>query len=224
MKKLTFDILTLFPEMFSAYVQESILKIAQEKDLIEINLHNWRAFADDKHHKVDDKPYGGGAGMLLKVDPLYKQLEALSALPFQKDEKTRVIMMAPNGKQFNHEDAKRLATYDRVVLLCGRYEGFDARIEDFIDEKLSIGPYVLAGGELPAMVITESVSRQVPGVLGHDEALKDETFSHGDDYQEYPQYTRPEVFIDTNGEERKVPEILLSGDHAKIEEWKTNQE
>lgn len=213
-----FDILTLFPEMFDAYVNESILKRGQEQKLIQINLHDWRDFSNDKHNTVDDKPYGGGAGMLLKVDPIYKQLQAIEAI--NHDDSTRVIMMSPDGKQFTQEDAKRLAQYDRVVLLCGRYEGFDARVEEFIDEKISIGPYVLAGGELPAMVVTEAVARNIPSVLGHDEALKDETFAHGDEYGEYPQYTRPEVFATDEGQELSVPEILLSGDHGKIDEWK----
>lgn len=213
-----FDILTLFPNLVEPYLQDSILKRAIENDLIKVSLYNWRDFADDKHKTVDDKPYGGGAGMLLKVDPIYKQLKNINALG--GDGKTRVVMMTPEGKQFTQKEAERLSKYDRVVILSGRYEGFDARVEDFIDEKISIGPYVLAGGELPALIVTEAISRHIPGVIGHEDALKDETFSHGEDYAEYPQYTRPEVFIDDEGKEKKVPEVLLSGDHKKIEEWK----
>jgi tRNA (guanine37-N1)-methyltransferase len=159
--------------------------------------------------------------MLLKVDPIYRQLRAMNVL--QRDPKTRIVMMAPDGEQLTQEKAKELAGYDRLVILSGRYEGFDKRVEDFIDEKISIGPYVLAGGELPALIVTEAVARHIPGVLGHEDAMKDETFSHGEGYQEYPQYTRPEVFVTDAGEEKKVPEILLSGDHAKIEAWKKEQ-
>lgn len=213
-----FDILTLFPETISPYLSESILKRAQENDLIKVNLYNWREYAEDKHKQVDDKPYGGGAGMLLKVEPIYKQLKAIGAI--DRDDKTRVIMLSPDGKQFDQKEAERLSKYDRLVLIAGRYEGFDARIEEFVDEKISVGPYVLAGGELPAMIVTEAVARHIPGVVGHDDALKDETFSHSENYGEYPQYTRPEVFVDDEGKEMKVPDVLVSGDHKKIEEWK----
>lgn len=213
-----FDILTLFPETIKPYLNESILMRAQENGLIDIKLHNWREYAEDKHKHVDDKPFGGGAGMLLKVEPIYKQLKAIDAI--DHDDRTRVIMLSPDGKQFTQDEAKRLSEYDNLVLLAGRYEGFDARVEEYIDEKISIGPYVLAGGELPAVIVTEAVARHIPGVVGHDEALKDETFSHGEDYGEYPQYTRPEVFVDDEGNEMKVPDVLISGDHKKIENWK----
>lgn len=217
MKKIQFDILTLFPDIIKPYLSDSILKRAQDKKLIKVNLYNWRDYATDKHKTVDDKPYGGGAGMLLKVEPIYKQLKAIKAI--KHDRKTRVIMLAPDGKQFNHDEAVRLSTYKRLVLLSGRYEGFDARVEKFVDEKISIGPYVLSGGELASLVFVEAIARQLPGVLGHDEALKDETFSHGSEYGEYPQYTRPEAF-EYNGKKLKVPKVLLSGDHKKVEEWK----
>lgn len=215
-----FDILTLFPNLVEPYLQDSILKRAIDNKLIDMNLYNWREMTEDKHHIVDDKPYGGGAGMLLKVEPIYKQLKAINAIG---DDKTRVIMMTPDGEQLTQSKAEELSKYDRLVLLCGRYEGFDARVNDYVDEKISIGPYVLAGGELPALITVEAVARHIPGVLGHDDAMMDETFSHGDDYQEYPQYTRPEVFIDDEGVEKKVPEVLLSGDHKKIEEWKRSR-
>ena len=220
MKKIQFDIFTLFPEMFSAYVNESILKHAQAKGFIKINLHNWREQAAGKHRQVDDKPYGGGAGMLLMVEPIYKTLKKMSLLDKakRKAKKIRVIMMAPEGKQLTHKEAVRLSKYDRLVLICGRYEGFDARTEKFIDEKISIGPYVLSGGELPAMVLTEAVSRQIPGVLGHEQALKDETFT--DDRVEYPQYTRPQLFETKEGKRLPVPKILMSGNHKKIAEWR----
>jgi tRNA (guanine37-N1)-methyltransferase len=213
-----FDILTLFPNLVQPYLDDSIMKRAIESDLIKVNLLNWREFAEDKHKTVDDKPYGGGAGMLMKVEPLYKQLKAINAV--NHDDKTRVIMMAPDGEQLTQTKAEELAKFDRVVMISGRYEGFDARILDYVDEKISIGPYVLAGGELPSLITMEAIARHIPGVLGHDDAMKDESFSHGDDYKEYPQYTRPEIWLDGEGQEKKVPEVLLSGDHAKIEEWK----
>ena len=223
MKKIRFDILTLFPAMFSAYVQESILKRAQANGLIQIKLHNWRELATDKHKRVDDKPYGGGAGMLLMVEPLYKQLKRLKLLDKAKRKKegTRVILLSPQGKRLTQKEAVRLSGYDRLVLLAGRYEGFDRRVETFVDEKISIGPYVLSGGELPAMVLLEAVARQIPGVLGHDEALKDETFTN--DVAEYPQYTRPELFQTADGKRLRVPKILLSGNHANIEAWRREQ-
>lgn len=218
-----FDILTLFPNLVQPYLEDSIIKNAIENKLINVNVHNWREFADDKHKTVDDKTYGGGAGMLLKVEPIYKQLKAIKALPKSESEKTRIIMMAPDGEVLTQKKAEELSEYDRVIMLCGRYEGFDARVLEYVDEKISIGQYVLAGGELPALVTMEAVARHIPGVLGHQDAMKDETFSYGDDYKEYPQYTRPEVWVDDEGKEQVVPEILLSGDHAKIEQWRQDQ-
>jgi tRNA (guanine37-N1)-methyltransferase len=223
MAHIHFDILTLFPDMIEPYTEDSILKRAQEKGLISIDLHNWRAFAQSKHKNVDDTTYGGGTGMLLKVDPLYNQLRALEVLKRDK-KKTRVLLMTPEGKKFNHKSAVRLSKYERVVLIAGRYEGFDARVEQFVDEKISIGPYVLSGGELPALVVLEAVARQVPGVLGHsEEALANETFAAGASVGEYPQYTRPEHFKTDEGETLSVPEVLLSGDHAKIAVWRKSQ-
>ena len=224
MKPLHFDILTLFPSMIEPYLQDSILKRAQEKGLVSIKLHNWREFADDKHKHVDDRTFGGGSGMLLKVEPIYKQLKVIDAL--KADKKTRVILLSPEGKPFNHKKAVDLSKkYDRIVLVAGRYEGFDARIEKFIDEKVSIGPYVLSGGELPALTILEAVTRQIPDVLGHsEEALKHETFTSWEAVGEYPQYTRPEAFVTDEGKTLKVPKVLLSGNHKLIEEWrKKNQ-
>jgi len=213
-----FDILSLFPNLIKPYLQESILKRAIENGHISVGIYDWREYTEDKHRTADDKPYGGGAGMLLKVGPIYKQLKAIDAYPHE--EKTRVIMMAPDGAQLTQAKAKELSEYDRLVILSGRYEGFDARVENFVDEKISIGPYVLAGGELPALITVEAVARHLLGVLGHEEAMKDETFAYGKDYIEYPQYTRPEVFTTDEGEEMQVPEVLLSGDHKKVEEWK----
>lgn len=222
MAVIRFDILTLFPDMIEPYLEDSILHRAQEKGLISVELHNWREFADDKHKHVDDRTFGGGSGMLLKVEPLYKQLKVIDALK-PHDKKTRVIMMTPEGKPFTHKKAVEMAKkYDRIVLIAGRYEGFDARIEKFVDEKISIGPYVLSGGELPALTVLEAVSRQIPGVLGHsEEALSHETFVHGEEVGEYPQYTRPEVFETEDGKKLAVPKVLMSGNHKLIEEWRT---
>lgn len=226
MKPLHFDILTLFPNMIEPYFGDSILKRAQEKGAVEIKLHNWREFATDKHKHVDDRTFGGGSGMLLKVEPIYQQLKAINALKPKRDKKTRVIMLSPKGKPLTHKKAVDLSKkFDRIVLIAGRYEGFDARVEKFVDEKISIGPYVLSGGELPALVVLEAVTRQLPGVLGHsEEALKHETFTGGEAVGEYPQYTRPETFNTDEGKTLKVPKVLLSGNHKKIEEWRAKHQ
>lgn len=215
-----FDIITIFPNIFDSYLNESILKRAQKKGLIKIKIHNLRDYTSDKRRTVDDRPYGGGPGMLLKVEPIYKALQSLKS-------KSKIILLDPAGKKFNQKMAKQLSKLDRLILICGRYEGFDERVKKFVDENVSIGDYVLSGGELPAMVITEAVSRLIPGVIGKTESLKEETFSELinlktyklKNYIEYPQYTRPEIF--TLGKKKlKVPQVLLSGDHKKIWEWK----
>jgi tRNA (guanine37-N1)-methyltransferase len=205
-----FDLITIFPNSFDSYLNESIIKRALSKRLIAIDFHNPRDLTTDKHHTVDDRPYGGGPGMILMAEPIVKTISKI-----KKKRKHRVVMLTPAGKQFTQREAERLAKYDQLIFLCGRYEGFDSRIDKYVDEKISIGPYVLSGGELPAMVVIEAVSRHVKGVLGHDQALADETFSHGLDYVEYPQYTRPE-----NYKGMKVPKVLLSVNHAKIEKWR----
>ena len=213
-----FDIITIFPEIFSSYFGESILKRAQQAKKIKIKIHNLRDVTTDKHHTVDDRPYGGGPGMILLVEPIYKALKKI-----KRKKKSRVVMLAPEGILFNQQEAKRLSKYDQLILLCGRYEGFDVRVEQFIDEKISIGQYVLAGGELPAMVVTEAVSRHVKGVVGHKDALVEETFAQGLDYVEYPQYSRPETFKPAGKKALPVPKILLSGNHAKIRQWRQAQ-
>lgn len=237
---MTFDIISIFPHAFDSYFNESILKRAQKKNLIKINIHNLRDYTLDKHKKVDDKPYGGGQGMILQVEPFYR---ALANIKMQKSKikminqnakltaKTKTIMLTPTGKTLDQKMAMKLSKLDNVILLCGRYEGFDARIDKFVDEKISIGNYVLSGGELPAMVLVETVTRLIPGVLGHSHSAEDDTFSVDKDYVEYPQFTRPEKFQIpnpkqiTNSKKQKtktlsVPKVLLSGDHKKIEEWK----
>ena len=201
-----FDVLTLFPEMFNC-LNESILGRAIEKDLININLINIRDFSKDKHKKVDDTPYGGGAGMVIKPDVVYDAYQSV------KDENAKVIYMSPQGKVLNQEKVKSLREEQHLILLCGHYEGIDQRvIDEIVDEEISIGDYVLTGGEIPAMVLIDSVSRYIEGVIS-SESTNEESFSNN--LLEYPQYTRPEVF---NGVQ--VPEILKSGHHENINKWR----
>lgn len=196
--------------MFDGYLGESILKRAQKKGLARFFVHDLRQWATDKHQKVDDSPYGGGPGMVMKVEPFYKALKYLNI----KKKKARVILTSAKGKQFTASDARRLARYDRIVILCGRYEGVDERVaEHLADEELSIGPYVLTGGELAAMVIADAVTRHIPGVLGHKASLEEKRGASGT--LAMPQYTRPEVF-----NKWKVPAVLTSGNHKKIEQWR----
>ena len=201
-----FDILTLFPEMFEG-IKYSIIGKALEKELIDINIVNIRDFSKDKHKKVDDTPYGGGAGMVLKPDVVY------DAYSFVKSDNAKVIYLSPKGKTLNQEKVKELANEKHIILLCGHYEGIDQRVlDEIVDEEISIGDYVLTGGEIPAMVLIDSVSRYVDGVITK-ESVEEESFSNG--LLEYPQYTRPEIFLD-----KKVPEVLLSGHHENIKKWR----
>ncbi len=214
--------------MFESPFGESIIKRAIDKGLIELNLHNLRDWAIDDYGSVDDKPFGGDVGMLIRPEPVFNGLEKiLEQSPFEKRDKskTRVVMMSARGKRFNQAKAEELSKLDHLVLLAGHYEGFDQRISDYmVDEEISIGDYVLTGGELPAMVVIDSVARLVDGVLGKDESNKVESFSQrlieGQNLRpiEYPQYTRPRDFMG-----KKVPEVLLSGDPKKIKEWQTGQ-
>jgi len=217
-----FDIITLFPEMFSGPLSESILKRAQQDKLIEINLHNLRDSATDKHKTVDDTPYGGGKGMVIKVDVVDKALEAVGGSRSAVVGR-RIILLTPQGQKLNQDKVIELAKYDNLILICGHYEGFDQRIrENLVDEEISIGDFVLTGGELPAMVLVDAVSRMVPGVLAEG-STDEETFMQKDEngnyLKEYPQYTRPAEY---NGWE--VPSILQSGDHKKIADWRKNQQ
>ena len=201
-----FDVLTLFPEMFEP-LKQSIIKRASEKKLIDINLVNIRDFSEDKHNKVDDTPYGGGAGMLMKADVVDRAYDSV------KSENAKVIYLTPQGKTLNQKIVKDLSKQEHLILLCGHYEGIDQRVLDkIVDEEISIGDYVLTGGELPAMVLIDSVSRYVEGVLS-DGSTDEESFSNG--LLEYPQYTRPEVFNDV-----KVPDVLISGHHENIRKWR----
>lgn len=209
-----FDILTIFPEAVLPYAAASILGRAEKNGLITIAAHNLRDWSpDEKHRRVDDTPYGGGAGMVMKVEPFDRAVKAI-----KKKGKTRVVFTAASGKKFTQADARRLAKYDQVIFLCGRYEGIDARVEEQIaDESLSIGDYVLTGGELPALVMIDAIARMIPGVLGAKESLAEESHTV-EGMLEYPQYTKPEQY-----KKWKVPEVLLSGDHKKIEAWRQEQ-
>ncbi|CDA16891.1 MAG: tRNA (guanosine(37)-N1)-methyltransferase TrmD [Clostridia bacterium] len=204
-----FDVLTLFPESFEP-IKQSILGRALEKNLISLNLINIRDFSKDKHKKVDDTPYGGGAGMVIRPDVVYDAYKSI------KDENAKVIYMSPQGNVLNQKKVESLSKEKHLILLCGHYEGIDQRvIDEIVDEEISIGDYVLTGGEIPAMVLIDSVSRYVEGVLTK-ESIKEESFSNN--LLEYPQYTRPETFLD-----KKVPEVLLSGHHENIRKWREEQ-
>lgn len=201
-----FDVLTLFPEMY-APLKESIIKRAQENGKIEINIVNIRDFSKDKHQKVDDTPYGGGAGMVIRPDVVYDAYKSL------KNDNAKVIYLSPQGKTLNQAKVIELSKEESLVLLCGHYEGIDQRvIDEIVDEEISIGDYILTGGELPSMVLIDSISRNIDGVL-NNESIEDESFNNN--LLEYPQYTRPEVFLT-----RKVPEVLLSGHHENIYKWR----
>jgi tRNA (guanine37-N1)-methyltransferase len=205
------DVLTLFPAMFAGPLDESIVKRAREAKLLDLKINNLRDWTHDRHKTVDDPPFGGGPGMLLKVEPLFEAIESLQR------EKTKVILLSPSGRKFTQEIARELSQETDLLLVCGSYEGFDERVREALaDDELSIGDYVLTNGALPAMVVIDAVARLLPGVLGDDESSHDESFSAG--LLEYPQYTRPAEFRGM-----KVPEVLLSGNHAEIEKWRHEQ-
>jgi len=231
-----FDIITIFPKIFDSYFDESIIKRARKNDLIDIKIHNLRDYTTDKHRTVDDTPYGGGPGMIFKVEPIYNCVNAIkSQITNYKSQtnrkskilnlKSRTILFSAKGKKYTQADARRLAKYDNIIMICGRYEGVDERVAKHIaDEEISIGDYVLTGGEIPAMILVDSITRLLPGALGNTESLTEESFSKKmSDVKcqvlnvilEYPQYTRPENFM-----KWKVPSILLSGNHKKINEWR----
>ena len=243
---LYFDIITIFPEIFDSYFKESIIKRAQIKKLIKINIHNLRDYTTDKHKTVDDKPYGGGPGMIFKVEPIFKAVAALKKCKIQmsksksnpksKCQKIKTILFSAKGKKFNQKMAQRFSKLDRIILICGHYEGVDERVAKHIaDEEISIGDYILTGGELPAMLLVDAITRLRPGVI-KKESLKEESFSSIKGLgtkkslkienlkfkilKEYPQYTRPEVFEPRTKVKWKVPKVLVSGNHQKIKEWK----
>jgi tRNA (guanine37-N1)-methyltransferase len=205
------DVLTLFPAMFAGPLDESIIMRARKNGLLDLQIHDLRNWTHDRHKTVDDKPFGGGPGMLMKVEPLFEAVESL------RREKTKVILLSPSGRKFSQEIARELSREKDLLLVTGHYEGFDERVrEKLSDDELSIGDYVLTNGALPAMVVIDVVARLLPGVLGDDESSRDESFSAG--LLEYPQYTRPAEFRGM-----KVPDILVSGNHAEIEKWRREQ-
>lgn len=205
------DVLTLFPGMFSGPLDESIVKRAREAGILQLGIHNLRDWTHDRHKTVDDRPFGGGPGMLLKPEPIFEAVEHLS------DERTQVVLLCPQGRKFDQASARELAQKEHLLLVCGSYEGFDERIREALaDDELSIGDFVLTNGALPAMVVIDAVTRLLPGVLGDDESSRDESFSQG--LLEYPHYTRPADFRGM-----KVPEVLLSGNHAEIARWREQQ-
>lgn len=215
---ITFDIVTIFPELFDPFKKESLLKKAAKKKLLKIEAHNLRQWTKDKHKTVDDKPFGGGLGMVMKVEPVYKAVQKLK----RKGKKSKVILFTPRGKKFNQQMAYEFSRLNQLIFICGRYEGADERIAKKIsDVELSIGDYVLMGGEVPAMAVIETVSRLIPGVIGKPQFLK-ERLGKGrkKGFLEYPQYTRPEIFEPKRGVKWRVPKVLMSGNHKKIEEWK----
>ena len=218
MNHLKIELLTLFPKMFEGPFQESLIEKAQTKGLIQITIHNLRDFSEDKHHQVDDKPFGGGAGMVLKLEPVFNALKTLGALSSDGDKIKEsnspwVVYLSPQGENFSQKKALELSNKTRLILICGHYEGMDERAMDWIDEEISIGYYVLTGGEIPAMVLTDAIARLIPGVVKEwDSIVHDSFFSSKLDYSHY---TRPQKFL-----EKEVPEVLISGNHQEIDEWR----
>jgi len=214
-----FDIITIFPHIFDSYLKESFIQKAQEKGLISVKIHDLRGFSRDKRRTVDDRPFGGGLGMVIKVEPVFRAVSALKRKT--KNEKRKIVLFTPRGKQFNQRMAYQLSKLKRVILICGRYEGVDERVAKHIaDMELSIGPFDLMGGELPAMAVVESVTRLIPGAIGKPSLLK-ERITKEKGFMEYLQYTRPEEFSPGKGKRTwKAPKALLSGDHKQIEAWR----
>ena len=213
MRTLRFDIITIFPGMFESPFNESILKRGHEKGLLEFRTHDLRDYSLNKHKKVDDYPFGGGVGLVMNVEPISRAIEAIK----KEVPKARTLLMSPSGKPFNQEKARELSAESNLILVCGRYEGIDERVRlHCVDEEISIGDYVLSGGEIPAMAVVDAMARLVPGVLGDENSIVEESFS--DSLLEYPQYTRPRDF---NG--YKVPEVLVSGNHKEIQNWQRKE-
>lgn len=218
MKSIGFDIITIFPGIFHAYLGESILKRALQKQLLDVRVYNLRDFTTDKHRTVDDYPYGGGPGMVMKIEPIYNAMQAIKGDGMER----LTIMLSPQGRVFDQEMAEELSKYlaeekRRMLFICGRYEGIDERVrESLVDEEISIGDYVMTGGELAALVIIDSIARLIPGVLGDEESAKEESFARG--LLDYPHYTRPPEFMGM-----KVPEVLLSGNHRGISRWRRGE-
>lgn len=207
-----FTVLTLFPDIFHSPLQESIIKKASDKGLINFNIINIRDFAVDVHKTCDDKPYGGGPGMVMKVEPIYRAMEFTESM-FGRP---RYVLLTPQGRPFDQATAERYGKLAHICLVCGRYEGVDERVTGCVDEEVSIGDYVLSGGEIPALVLIDAISRHIPGVVGNEKSVADESFKES--LLEYPQYTRPEIFMDM-----EVPPVLLSGNHEEIRRWRRKE-
>ncbi len=202
-----FDIITIFPDFFTTPLKYGVISKAIEKGILKINVHDLRDYSGNKHRKIDDRPFGGGAGMVFMVEPIYNALSSL------KTKNSHIILLTPSGKLFNQKRARELSEKDNIILICPRYEGIDERVKEFVNEEISIGDYILTGGETAAFVLIEAISRYVKGVVGKEESVKNESFENG--IFDYPQYTQPREF-----KGMKVPEVLLSGNHKKIEEWR----
>jgi len=219
-----FDVVTIFPEILKSYLGESLIARAQAKKFIKVNLHDLRKWGKGPHKQVDDRPFGGGLGMVMQVEPIFKAIKKLTkkagASAKASAARRKIILFTPRGEKFTQQMAYRLSKLDQIVFICGRYEGVDERVaEKIADMQISIGEYDLMGGELPAMIAIESISRLIPGVLGKPQLLK-ERISKTGGFLEYAQYSRPEIFSPKKGANWKVPKVLLSGDHKKIDEWK----
>ncbi|MBI4053844.1 MAG: tRNA (guanosine(37)-N1)-methyltransferase TrmD [Candidatus Doudnabacteria bacterium] len=221
-----FDVITIFPEIFQGFTQAALIARAVKKKIISVRLHNLRRWTKDAHRTVDDRPYGGGPGMVLLVKPISAAVRSLA-----RSKKSRVILFSAKGRKFNQQSAKRLAKFDQLIMICGRYEGVDERVARYIaQEELSIGDYVLFGGEVPAMVVIEAVTRLLPGAIGKQSSLAEESFDFSSKVEqkelaglvEYPHYTRPESFL-IGGKPRRVPKVLLSGNHTEIAKWRAQQ-
>ncbi|MDD4989998.1 MAG: tRNA (guanosine(37)-N1)-methyltransferase TrmD [Candidatus Pacebacteria bacterium] len=220
------DIITIFPEIFDFYLKQSLISKAQKKGVLGIKAHNLRDFTKDRHKAVDDKPFGGGRGMIFKVEPVLRAVSTLSNFKSQKSnlkskkKKTKIILFSPRGKKFTQTMATKWAMQDQLILICGRYEAIDERVaKNIADEVISIGDYVLMGGELPALAVIEAIGRLLPGTVGNSESLIGERITKAGGFVEYPQYTRPEI-VEINGKKLKVPKVLLSGNHKEIEAWR----
>ena len=212
-----FEVFTLLPDIFPPYLESSILLRARQRGLLDVRIHNIRDYTQDRHHTTDDTPYGGGGGMVMKPEPVFEAIESVLGLRSAQPDAVPVILLTPQGRVFTQRVAEELATHERIALLCGRYEGVDERIrEHLVTDEISIGDYVLTGGELPALILIDAVSRLLPGVLGDPTGAEDDSHSMG--LLEYPHYTRPPEFRGW-----KVPDVLLSGDHGKIEQWRREQ-
>ncbi len=218
---MTFHIITIFPHIFDSYFNESIIKRAKNKKIINIKIYNLRNWCKDKHKSVDDKPFGGEHGMLMKIEPLYGAITSIESKI--KNQKSKIILLSAKGKKWTQQKAQNYSKkYSDIILICGRYEGVDERILNFIDEEISIGDYILTGGEIGAMTLVDSISRLIPNVLGNNKSHLEESHSKKG-ILEHPHYTRPEIFIDKNSREYQVPSVLLSGNHAKIKKWRKKQ-